>query len=47
VLQFLIVCSLALLFSSFSSPMLAAVFSFALFVIGSLSEILRGFAGVV
>ena len=47
VLQFLIVCSLALLFSSFSSPMLAAVFTFALFVIGSLSEDLRGFASVV
>jgi Cu-processing system permease protein len=47
VLQLLIVCSLALLFSSFSSPMLAAVFTFALFVIGSLSEDLRGFASVV
>ena len=44
ILQFLIVCSLALLFSSFSSPMLAAVFTFALFVIGNLSEDLRGFA---
>jgi Cu-processing system permease protein len=46
VLQFLIVCALALLFSTFSSPLLAAVFSFALFVIGSLSQDLRGFAGV-
>ena len=46
VLQFLIVCSLALLFSSFSSPMLAAVFTFALFIIGNLSEDLRGFATV-
>lgn len=46
VLQFLIVCSLALLFSSFSSPLLAAVFTFALFVIGNLAEDLRGFAGV-
>jgi ABC-type transport system involved in multi-copper enzyme maturation permease subunit len=46
VLQFLIVCSLALLFSSFSSPILSAVFTFALFVIGSLSEDLRGFAAV-
>jgi ABC-type transport system involved in multi-copper enzyme maturation permease subunit len=45
-LQFLIVCSLALLFSSFSSPMLSAVFTFALFAIGSLSEDLRGFAGI-
>lgn len=46
VLQFLIVCALALLFSSFSSPLLAAVFTFALFVIGNLSEDLRGFAGI-
>jgi len=35
VLQFLIICSLALLFSSFSSPLLSAVFAFSLFVIGS------------
>jgi Cu-processing system permease protein len=47
VLQFFVVCSLALLFSSFSSPMLAAVFTFALFVIGSLSDDLRGVAAMV
>jgi len=46
VLQFLIICALALLFSSFSSPLLSAVFAFALFVIGSLAGDLRGFAGV-
>lgn len=46
VLQFLIICSLTLLFSSFSSPLLSAVFSFSLFVIGSFSEDLRGFAGM-
>jgi ABC-type transport system involved in multi-copper enzyme maturation permease subunit len=46
VLQFLIICSLALLFSSFSSPLLSAVFSFSLFVIGSFAEDLRGFAGM-
>src|SRR5438874_8056277 len=34
VLQFLIITALALLFSSFSSPLLSAVFAFALFVIG-------------
>lgn len=45
VLQFLIVTSLALLFSSFSSPLLSAVFTFALFVIGSFSGDLREFAG--
>jgi ABC-type transport system involved in multi-copper enzyme maturation permease subunit len=44
VLQFLMICSLALLFSSFSSPLLSAVFSFSLFVVGSFSEDLRGFA---
>lgn len=46
VLQFLIVCALSLLFSSFSSPLLSAVFTFAIFVIGNLSEDLRGFAGI-
>lgn len=47
ILQFLIICSLALLFSSFSSPLLSAVFAFSLFVIGSFSEDLRGFATLV
>ena len=46
VLEFLIVCSLALLFSSFSSPLLSAVFTFSLFVIGSFANDLRGFAGM-
>ena len=44
ILQFLIVTSLALFFSSFSSPLLSAVFTFALFVIGSFSGDLREFA---
>ena len=46
ILQFLIICSLALLFSSFSSPLLSAVFAFSLFVIGTFSEDLRNFAGM-
>jgi ABC-type transport system involved in multi-copper enzyme maturation permease subunit len=46
ILQFLIVTALALLFSSFSSPLMAAVFAFSLFVIGSFSEDLRGFAAI-
>jgi len=46
VLQFLIITALALLFSSFSSPLLSAVFAFSLFIIGSFSEDLRGFAGI-
>jgi len=46
ILQFLIITALALLFSSFSSPLMAAVFAFALFVIGSFAEDLRGFAAM-
>lgn len=46
ILQFVILTALALLFSSFSSPLLSAVFAFSLFVIGSFSEDLRGFAGM-
>jgi ABC-type transport system involved in multi-copper enzyme maturation permease subunit len=46
VLQFLMICALALLFSSFSSPLLSAVFAFSLFVIGSFAEDLRGFAAM-
>jgi ABC-type transport system involved in multi-copper enzyme maturation permease subunit len=44
VLQFVIITALALFFSSFSSPLLSAVFAFSLFVIGSFAEDLRGFA---
>jgi len=46
ILQFLIITALGLLFSTFSSPLLSAVFAFALFVIGTFSEDLRGFAGM-
>jgi len=45
VLQFLIITALALLFSSFSSPLLSAVFAFSLFIIGCFADDLRGFAG--
>ena len=44
ILQFVIITALALLFSAFSSPLLSAVFTFALFVIGSFAEDLRGFS---
>jgi ABC-type transport system involved in multi-copper enzyme maturation permease subunit len=44
ILEFLIVCSVALLFSSFSTPLLSAIFAFSLFVIGSFADDLRGFA---
>lgn len=46
ILQFLMVTAIALLFSSFSSPLLSAVFAFSLFVIGSFAEDLRGFAAM-
>lgn len=46
VLQFILITALALFFSSFSSPLLAAVFTFSLFVIGTFAEDLRGFAGM-
>jgi ABC-type transport system involved in multi-copper enzyme maturation permease subunit len=46
ILEFLIICALALLFSSFSTPLLSAVFAFSLFVIGSFADDLRGFAGL-
>lgn len=46
VLEFLIITALALFFSSFSSPLLSAIFAFALFVIGSFAEDLRGFASM-
>lgn len=46
ILEFLIICSLSLLFSSFSTPLLSAVFAFSLFVIGSFAEDLRSFAAM-
>jgi ABC-type transport system involved in multi-copper enzyme maturation permease subunit len=46
VLQFLIITALALLFSSYSSPLMSAVFAFSVFVIGSFAEDLRGFAAM-
>ncbi len=46
-LQFVIVTAVALLFSSFSTPILSAVFTFAVFVIGSFAEDLHGFADSV
>jgi len=43
-LQYVLMTSLALLFSTFSSPLLSAVFSFCMFIIGSFADDLRGFA---
>lgn len=44
VLEFVIITALALLFSSFSTPLESAVFAFVLFVIGTFSQDLREFA---
>lgn len=46
ILEFLIITALAMLFSSFSSPLLSAVFAFSLFIIGTFAEDLRGFASL-
>lgn len=46
ILQFVILIALALLFSSFSTPLLSAVFTFALFVIGTFAQDLREFAAM-
>lgn len=43
-LEFVIVTAVALLFSSFSTPLFATIFSFALFVVGTFGDDLRGFA---
>ncbi len=43
-LQLMIVTAIALVFSSFSTPIESAVLTFAFFVVGSFSEDLRGFA---
>lgn len=47
VLQFLMITALALLFSSFSSTIMSAVFAFSMFIIGTFAEDLRGFANMV
>jgi len=46
VLQFVIITSLALLFSSFSTPIFSAIFAFALFVIGTFADDLKNFAAL-
>ena len=46
ILQFVIITAIALFFSSFSTPLMSAVFAFAIFIIGSFAEDLRGFAAM-
>jgi ABC-type transport system involved in multi-copper enzyme maturation permease subunit len=45
-LELLMMTAITLLFSSFSTPVFSAIFSFALFVIGTFSEDLRNFAAM-
>jgi ABC-type transport system involved in multi-copper enzyme maturation permease subunit len=47
VLEFVMVTAVALLFSSFSTPLLSAVFAFALFVIGTFGDDLHNLAANV
>jgi len=46
ILEFFIVTAVTLLFSSFSTPILSAIFAFALFAIGSFADDLRNFAAL-
>jgi ABC-type transport system involved in multi-copper enzyme maturation permease subunit len=43
-LEFVMITALALLFSTFSTPVFSSIFAFALFAVGTFSEDLRGFA---
>ena len=45
-LQFIVIIALALLFSSFSSPLLSALFSLSMFVAGTFAGDLRAFAAM-
>ena len=46
VLELAIITAITLLFSSFSTPIFSAIFTFSLFVIGTFAEDLRNFAGI-
>jgi ABC-type transport system involved in multi-copper enzyme maturation permease subunit len=46
VLEFLVITALALLFSSFSTPIFSALFAFWMFIIGSFATDLRNFAAL-
>lgn len=46
ILEFFVMTAITLLFSTFSSPIFAAIFAFALFVIGTFAEDLRNFAAL-
>ncbi len=46
ILQFVVITAIALLFSSFSTPILSAVLALAMFIIGTFAEDLRAFAAM-
>jgi hypothetical protein len=43
-LEFVLITALALLFSTFSTPIFSSIFAFAIFAVGTFAEDLRGFA---
>jgi ABC-type transport system involved in multi-copper enzyme maturation permease subunit len=43
-LEFVLITALALLFSTFSTPLFSSIFAFAMFAVGTFAEDLRGFA---
>ncbi len=43
-LEFVLITALALLFSTFSTPVFSSIFAFAIFAVGTFAEDLRGFA---
>jgi cell division protein FtsL len=43
-LEFVVITALALLFSTFSTPIFSSIFAFAIFAVGTFAEDLRGFA---
>lgn len=45
-LQFVMITALALLFSTFSTPIFSSIFAFSIFAVGTFAEDLRGFAGM-
>ena len=46
VLEFFLITAIAIFFSTFSTPLMSAVFAFSLFVIGTFAEDLRSFASM-
>ncbi len=45
-LEFVLITALALLFSTFSTPIFSSIFAFAIFAVGTFAEDLRGFAEI-